>query len=491
MSVTRDVRSRSWNVEFWSGSWRLGGVRQCEDLLLVADIAYELELCLVLDKPDDNTTPWQPALLPRATTSGRLIILNQQDNSRFPTPVHSDIHCYDYLWHSSECTSREVHRLEDICIRLPDLPKRRVDPRYLEIGKVSLDERHLNYQTRNSSSKRRSTSSSRTISLSPTRTDTTDTEIPFSVPPGEGRSAIRNFRPSVFRNCTGCIFTGDGYFEGLPWPGLEAAHIVPQSQWHTYPINEKKDMANPDAGDQLGLAWRGTWSAETNGLSMMSHLHRCFNARIIAIHPKTHLVRAFVDYPVVARLHGKPAKLPRLIPSVVLQHHWDMCCLENTPSLTIIPTSGVLTNVPKLSKDKVRNTPQGDPCKDDFSTQPSDAQASSSVPASNTQASWGNPALDTQAFQLAPCQATAHPPSPPLSEPGLEDGTLWVFGKGTMKGPNPAQKLLTEVGSLINNDEESCRGRSREKRRCLATEENAEDDSYTQSRDTAKRQRHE
>lgn len=119
MSITKDQRTRSWNVEVWSGSWCLAGVYQSANLLLVADVAYELDLCLILEHPDDNTTPWQPALLSK-DTRGSLIVLDQHDNSPFPTPVDEQINCYHYVLHSSECTrtARDPHCLAGL-LRLP------------------------------------------------------------------------------------------------------------------------------------------------------------------------------------------------------------------------------------------------------------------------------------------------------------------------------------------------------------------------------------
>lgn len=195
---------------------------------------------------------------------------------------------------------------------------------------------------------------------------------------------------------------------------------------------------------------------------LLSHIRRCFDARVLAIHPKTHLVRAFIDHNIATKLHGLRATIPRRIPAAVLQHHWDMCCLENTPSSVI--SSGVLSNIPELPLPaaKVRRVFHGHPYKEDFNTQ-----------ASGTQASSGAPASDTRVLQPNPYQATAKPHSPPLSELDSAERALWPSGKGSIRGPGTAQELDADVGSLeeINSDEEYGRGRSRQKRRCLATEE--------------------
>ncbi|KUI57636.1 hypothetical protein VP1G_10940 [Cytospora mali] len=62
MSISRGQRSFSWNVAICFRSFRVAGVYQREGMLLVQDIAHELELCLLFDKPD--AAMWQPALLP-------------------------------------------------------------------------------------------------------------------------------------------------------------------------------------------------------------------------------------------------------------------------------------------------------------------------------------------------------------------------------------------------------------------------------------------
>lgn len=115
-SISKAQRVADWNVEVWSSAGRIAGVYQRGDLLSVADIAYELELCLIIDKPggDDDDAPWQPALLLRDDAGDgpqHLIVLDQQDSTPFPTPLRS-IDCYSYIFHSSsQCTGRDLHSL--------------------------------------------------------------------------------------------------------------------------------------------------------------------------------------------------------------------------------------------------------------------------------------------------------------------------------------------------------------------------------------------
>ncbi|KUI57635.1 hypothetical protein VP1G_10941 [Cytospora mali] len=158
---------------------------------------------------------------------------------------------------------------------------------------------------------------------------------------------MRSFRDDVWRLC--CVITREGNLGGKPSPGIDATHIVPQSQWHTFPMSDDQDTADPNSIDKLNCAWMGTWSSITNGIMLENTLQKCFNARIIAFHPGTHIIRAFIDLGLITKFHGKRATLPSDIPKKVLQHHWDMCCLEYTPSM-VVPTS-VLTDVPELPRE--------------------------------------------------------------------------------------------------------------------------------------------
>lgn len=116
MSFTKAQRASSWNVEVWgNNSFCVAGVYQRDDLLSVADIAYELDLCLIFERPDDddNAALWQPALLrrdPDPDTNG-FIVLDQQDNSPFPTPTLGEVIGYSYVFHSSNCARRGLHSI--------------------------------------------------------------------------------------------------------------------------------------------------------------------------------------------------------------------------------------------------------------------------------------------------------------------------------------------------------------------------------------------
>lgn len=142
-------------------------------------------------------------------------------------------------------------------------------------------------------------------------------------------------------------------------------------------------------------------SAERNGIMLMSHLHKCFDARILAIHPKTHHVRTFINYIAINPFHGRRAEVPRTLPPEVLQQHWDMCCLENTPSQWLSSPSNVLSNSPKL-KSRVMEVIDEEPHKGQLDTRASGTQASG-TPASGTQAPPNNlpPGYSTSALPAA------------------------------------------------------------------------------------------
>lgn len=249
---------------------------------------------------------------------------------------------------------------------------------------------------------------------------------------------------------------------------------------------------------------------------MLSHLHKCFDARLISIHPKTHLVRAFVNYDILVEYHGQKAKMPRKVDERALQHHWDMCCLENTPEWSLPFPRRVVVNVPNFPSPLLDSgVSQGDPSK--VFQQTSSTQASNTREASGTQA-----VTTTQASRPTQASAVAPPPSPPLSEPGLEGcdlsrlatetiqepvreqkrvvdrssqgvgpdeedltssramdrRTLWRLGGKIIEDPAVAQQLMGKgwLLEVIHNDEKYSRGRSREERRCVASEEDAAED---------------
>ncbi|KUI63904.1 hypothetical protein VM1G_10596 [Cytospora mali] len=441
-SIGKDERYQSWNVQIYVGLKRIAGFFQLGDLLRISDVAHELELCLVFDKPHD-IGPWQPALLPRDATSCGHIVLDHHNNNPFPTPASNTIEDYSYVFHDPQCTSRDQHSLQDSCIQRADLPRGRSDPRYLEIGKQS----HESFGLAPMRKKRRSTSSptvSRNSSPSNTQTDTPD-DLQICLPRTElisldkARPIIDSFRNNVLSNTTTCVVSGKGKSwcgSRLTGPGIEAAHIVPQVHWNTYPVDiDGRIVANTP--NKLRSAWLSTWDS-SNGCPMMSNLHKCFDLRLFSIHPITHIIRAFVNYDLIVDFHGSKAQLPRNIDPRALQHHWDMCCLENTPTWSLDSDSSGLSQIPELPSSLLNSdVSQGDPSKGVF-PHASDTQASDTH-AADTQTS-----SDMQAFRLnsfLASGATACPPSPPPSEPGSEEHKLWRLGHKVITDPTRAAEL--------------------------------------------------
>lgn len=109
MSVNKSVRAAHCNVRIYTNSFQVATIYQRDGMLRVKDVVHELGLCLLFEKPDDDTAPWQPALLPK---DGNILILDQHDVSEFPTPPSNETVKYDYVYHSSGCTRRDVHCFE-------------------------------------------------------------------------------------------------------------------------------------------------------------------------------------------------------------------------------------------------------------------------------------------------------------------------------------------------------------------------------------------
>lgn len=122
MPLSTVERRLSWNVEFFNLSQRFGGVYQRADLLSVADIAHELKLCFLVDDPASST----PALLlkTRPPSAQKLIVLDQENHSPFPTPPtrdrhndptpgpSTDIHSYEYVLHLDCARPGEPHKVD-------------------------------------------------------------------------------------------------------------------------------------------------------------------------------------------------------------------------------------------------------------------------------------------------------------------------------------------------------------------------------------------
>ncbi|KUI68557.1 hypothetical protein VM1G_03636 [Cytospora mali] len=452
MVVSQLQRMRSWNVEVFMHNLPAWGFLHRDNSLCVSQIAYDFNICYSTNKPDNDAISWQPAFLRETTPANVLIVLDERDNNVFPIPDTGSIDSYKFILHSSDkCVhAGEPHTLNDPCVyQQLGMTQRRFDPRYYSIGAKSIDNRLAGFptrsssqtrgflQTRTSSLKRGSTNSSPTGSPSPSRTDTTGAESPSIIAGIDARRAMNTFPSNIFQGCLqGCVITGKGLVFGTQGPSLEAAYIVPQSQWNTFPINSNNTMADPNNIDELQLAWKSTWNGSINGVMMLSHIHKCLDTRLFAIHPETHLIRVFVDYDIINEFHNKRANLPRITSKPALQLLWDLAVLENTPS-TSFPFPQQLTDIPEFPKPKAMKLNHGDPSKASSSTQASHTQATDTE-ARDTQAS------DTQALPTSIYHFRAHPPSPPLSERASEGHTLWPFGKETLVDSDTVQQLARD-----------------------------------------------
>ncbi|KUI67527.1 hypothetical protein VM1G_02580 [Cytospora mali] len=235
-TITGAARSNSWNVQLFIENKAIAGVFQRSDLLTIADLAHELDLCFIIDKSDG----WQMALLPRATEPAdrSLIILDHQGETPLPTP--SKVDQYTLVFHSSsQCKTRGRHTLEDSCIRYMETPARRADPRYLEIGEQSPAFQGVPPMRKKRRSSSSSTKSWNSSPSSPAKMDDNPDEPrlprPDIIHPEQARRLINDFRDNVSASpgtlyTNTCVFTGQGrsWFSGGPGPGLQAAHIIPR-----------------------------------------------------------------------------------------------------------------------------------------------------------------------------------------------------------------------------------------------------------------------
>lgn len=108
----------------------------------------------------------------------------------------------------------------------------------------------------------RSATDSATSLASSTSRDDQDGVIPsFIIPVDEANAAMRDFRKTVLARSASCVISGEGepWFPGGPSPGIEAAHIVPQSHWNKYPLYGNHTLADANISAQLAAAWIATW----------------------------------------------------------------------------------------------------------------------------------------------------------------------------------------------------------------------------------------
>lgn len=285
--ITREQRSRGWNIKFFIDKDAFAGIYQRDDLLTIGDVARDLELCVVFKDIGDDDDEWRPTLLPRTqpnetvdnTTPHVPILLDKTNTQPFPDPS-TGVTKYNFFFHSARCCDvpdGQPHGLGAPCCHRPPLPMRRYDARYAPINKPSNTScKLITAPVRGAKSLKRRSSSSPSLSRNPSAASSQsaddadpsvdDAEIPVSViPAATGRSIIRSFRPSVISATSVCAISGTGksWIDALPGTGLEAAHIVPQVHWSVYPTTDAPRLANREPSNedrpQLEMAWRRTW----------------------------------------------------------------------------------------------------------------------------------------------------------------------------------------------------------------------------------------
>lgn len=263
--LTRDQRAKAWNIKFFVGDSAFAGIYQDKDCLTIADVARDLDLCLVFKRPAGE----QAVLLPRHMNSADLadladhIQLDCTNTDSFPAAAVT-AH-YTYLFHShNRCSvsSGQSHTPDSDCYRQPPLPSRRHDVRYVAIGKQpERAGKAFMAPLRNTRATKRSASGSRKPSPSSTQSEVENEEIPMAViSPETARANITTFRSNVLTSGnTTCAISGKGRsrLDGLIGTGIEAAHIIPQIHWAVYPLGNL-DLTTIEEKAQLEIAWRRT-----------------------------------------------------------------------------------------------------------------------------------------------------------------------------------------------------------------------------------------
>ncbi|KAF3767131.1 hypothetical protein M406DRAFT_69295 [Cryphonectria parasitica EP155] len=465
--ITREQRSRGWNVKFFIGKDASAGIYQRDNLLTIGDVARDLELCIVFSNLPNDTDDWQAVLLPRrvdATPTDMHIHIALDKANMEPFPGPTIVMQYTYLFHSSSrCAlpSGQPHSPTSPCYHKPLPPTRRYNPRHAAISKPS------------------STSRSRHPSTSSTPSEIENEEIPVSIiTPETARGFMGAFRSNLLGTNPVCAISGKGksWVDGLPGTGIEAAHIVPQIHWAVYPLDAVNSAGleeRPSVEDRprLEMAWRRTWMS-SNGLPLLSHLHKCFEARLVSIHPSTRRVRAFVEYDILTEHNGQQAHLPPAIDTdaEALQYHYDMCCIENMIAAWIPDATALLDRREAPLVAPQQNAPAGS------------TSGQGTIDNSRDASGQETSTRQTSVSQDIPPASghTTHPPSPPPSNVG---GPRWMCGAEVIDDLQEAAELLKHGWILqeVGAGEEE-RGRSSKRRRCTTTDADSGGDNEQPSK---------
>ncbi|KAI0449066.1 hypothetical protein F5B21DRAFT_495628 [Xylaria acuta] len=436
-------RELGWNVRLFLGSGidsSFAGFYQQDDYLTVGQVCRDVDLCFT---PLENA--WPCALLAQKT--GSIIGLAVDNTDIFPTPLPRECDDYYYVFHDPACLDKaKPHDLDSCCVVAADRPQQRFDGRYLPIGYEPSDGVLRTVPLRGKK-RPRTPSPTPKRSISPNNcADDLEDDFPESIISVEAaRPIINEFRKAILATGqTKCAISQKG---GAWWPGggigmvMEAAHIVPQVHWSKYPARDQ-GVAALDDHPALRDAWEATWHM-SNGLLLSIQIHRLFDARLISIEPTTKRIRVFMPCDFLTEYHGKKALLPEGVSISALQHHYDMCCIENmTAKRRPITTSLLLNKSSKTTLVAASQIPSQtkDPFKPQLLKQNSKPQ--DEMPKNN---------LDSHQ------DTTDLPPSPPSSEPGSRP-RLWRSG-GLWFTTEQEANLMRQKGWLVyevdrDNEEE-------------------------------------
>ncbi|EHA58527.1 hypothetical protein MGG_10925 [Pyricularia oryzae 70-15] len=508
-------RALGWNCDIVCAKNNIfGGYYQHLDLLTVADVVHDLDLCFSPPGHGDDGgdgSQWRRALIPETESrdaNGLVLHLDEQDNTtKIPTPDPGSRTRYRYVLHERACTRhREKHSLQDSCLRLAPQPRRRRDPRYLQIGKSDTSDPKLALiaPRRGDVARKRIRTGSGSLSRSPSNSpsperspspykdgqdEAQEAVIPTAIIDSQtGKEYINNFRSDVIsiNSPAQCVVTGKGGYwcTGSPvGPGIQAAHIVPATHWSRFPLDDQQGIADTNNPENLKDAWYGTYDP-ANGLLMASHLHQCFDQRLFSIHPDTGIIRVFLPYSLLLEYHGKHAHLAPGVSKRALRFHYDMCCIENFGAKIPLPPSPVPLSIRSDAATKLPvNTSKpipGDPNKTQNQstaaarmpaatpapkdTQHGAADTGADPPASDSDDAAGSEELDS----------TKLPPSPPSScrmskqDDPQRQFRLWRVGELILSDFRKAEWYQNQGWLVVNIDgededkqqEESCVGQT-------------------------------
>ncbi|KAF5567956.1 hypothetical protein FPHYL_3019 [Fusarium phyllophilum] len=364
-AITPECRALGWNVVFYCGRFprKFAGIFQAEgsDLITFRDVVDEMRLCFQFQAADTvisnnefahrnnaaadsdvSTGYWDDIVFALMDRSDQSSIPNLINKDIYNTPVPSlaqlssdtqDIikyHVYIHRTCSLPVSSPLADHLRDQCAQHLSEPTRKHHPRYLPPNKSSRNSKIAAVPLRNKDGSHRAALAAASGS-----------EPANIVVPDDARMCrayitqrMTDFRDNCCMRSSSCAVSGEGEFwvEGRSiGPGVEACHIVPQAQYHLYPTDQdpEANRGPPDLSlSNLLTAWEKTWSAD-NGIMLMKHLRYFFDLRLFSIHPDTHRMRSFVPYSPITRYNGKKARIHEDVDRNALQHHYDMCCIEN------------------------------------------------------------------------------------------------------------------------------------------------------------------